>query len=196
MNVAVGSVPADLVELGRVVGAYGLRGWVKVEPHSAQGEVLLRVRDWWLRQDGPQAGPAAPVRMLQARTQGSTIVAHPEGSNDRDQAAAWRGYRVWVSRAAFPAPEADEYYWVDLIGCLVYGQDDERPVLLGKVADVADNGAHAVLQVLRLSGEDDPQPLLDGKGRALEVLVPFVSAYVQNVDLSARRIDTDWPLEP
>lgn len=195
MKAAAGPVPADLVELGRVVGAYGLRGWIKVEPYSAQSDVLLRARNWWLRRDGAEAEPAAPVRILASRTQGTAVVAHLEGCNDRDQAAVMRGCRVWVSRAAFPAPDTDEYYWVDLIGCRLYGLDGERPVLLGRVTDVADNGAHAVLQVLRLSDDDDPQPLLDAKGREQEVLVPFVGAYVQNVDLSARRIDTDWPVE-
>lgn len=196
MKAAIGPMPADLVELGRVVGAYGLRGWIKVEPYSAQADVLLRVRNWWLKRDGPDQ--AEQVRILNSRPQGTTVVAHPEGCHDRDRAAALRGYRVWVARAEFPAPATDEYYWVDLIGCLLYGKDGDAPVLLGRVTDVADNGAHAVLQVVRLSPAPDDgelQPLLDAKGREQEVLVPFVQAYVQNVDLPARRIDTDWPVD-
>src|SRR5690606_2933835 len=66
-------------------------------------------------------------------------------------------------------------------------------VLLGRVTQVADNGAHAVLHVQRLDAEQ--QPLSDAKGRPLEVLLPFVSAHVHKVDLVSRRIDTDWPVE-
>src|SRR5690606_40659986 len=99
----------------------------------------------------------------------------------------------WVSRAAFPVADEDEYYWVDLIGCLLYGVADENPVLLGRVNAVTENGAHGVLHVTRLVSEDDP--MLDAKGREEETLVPFVAAYVQSVDLAARRIDTTWPAD-
>ena len=190
-----GTPPADLVELGRVVGAYGVQGWVKVEPYSAQSQVLLRVREWWLKRDMPPDARMGAVGVVKARTQGASIVAQLAGVADRDQAAAMRGNRVWVPRAAFPAADADEYYWVDLIGCLLYGQDEDRSLLLGRVTDVTDNGAHALLHVTRLTDEPDPQPLLDSKGREQETLIPFVSAHVHAVDLAARRIDTDWPAD-
>lgn len=191
-----GAPPDDLVELGRVSGAYGVQGWVKIEPHSAQSQVLLQVSEWWFRRDGAPAGtPAVATRVLKSRTQGSTIVAQLAGIADRDQAAALRGNRVWVSRAAFPAADEDEYYWVDLIGCLLYGLADEEPVLLGRVNAVTENGAHGVLHVTRLVSEADPVPMLDAKGREEEALVPFVAAHVQSVDLAARRIDTTWPAD-
>lgn len=200
-SIASGTPPADLVELGRVAGAYGVQGWIKIEPYTAQSQVLLRVQEWWLRRDAPgaaaqvAASQANEVRVVKSRTQGSTIVAQLAGIGDRDQAEVLRGNRVWVSRAAFPAAQTDEYYWVDLIGCLLYGQDDDRSLLLGRVSEVTDNGAHGVLHVVRLADTPEQEPLLDAKGRALETLVPFVSAHVHHVDLAARRIDTDWPAD-
>lgn len=211
-----GTPPDDLVELGRVSGAYGVQGWIKIEPHAAQSQVLLRVREWWLRRDDAPSGGLPPggvasngsppdgsppgalataVRVVKSRTQGSTIVAQLAGVSDRDLAAALRGNRVWVSRAAFPAADPDEYYWVDLIGCLLYGHADDVPVLIGRVSEITDNGAHAVLHVTRLLSESELVPVLDDKGREEETLVPFVAAHVQAVDLAARRIDTDWPAE-
>lgn len=192
--------PADLVEMGRVAGAYGVQGWIKIEPYTAQSQVLLRVREWWLRRDPPGAenppvGGHARVKVLKSRTQGASIVAQLAGFADRDQAEALRGHRVWIPRTSFPAADADEYYWVDLIGCLVYGQGDEGPILLGRVSDVSDNGAHGVLHVLRLADTPAQAPLLDARGRNQEALIPFVAAHVQSVDLAARRIDTDWPAD-
>lgn len=173
-----------------------MQGWIKVEPHAAQSQVLLSAAEWWLRRDDASAGvPACAARVLKSRTQGSTIVAQIAGVADRDQAAALRGNRVWVSRAAFPAADADEYYWIDLIGCLVYGQADGAAVLLGRVDTVTENGAHGVLHITRLVSESDLSPLLDARGREQETLVPFVAAHVQSVDLAARRIETDWPAE-
>ena len=71
-------------------------------------------------------------------------------------------------------------------------------MLLGRVADVTDNGVHAILQVDKLVLDADTQaliPALDAKGRQIEVLVPFVDAHLGVVDLAARRIETNWPID-
>lgn len=201
-NSAPVAVPEDLIELGRVTGAYGIRGWIKIQPHAAGSSTLLKAHTWWLRRTAApaQAGDTAPawqVDVLTSRTQGSTIVGNLQGVADRTQAETLRGCTVWVSRAAFPATHDDEYYWVDLIGCSLYGEHDGRSVLLGVVDDVMDNGAHSVLRVKCLSmGEQaEPEPLLDARGRQAEILVPFVAAHVHTVDLPNRRLESNWPLE-
>lgn len=128
--------PGDLVELGRIVSAYGIRGWVKVQPHSSQAEVLRSAPQWWLTpfssplQSTVSPHPKDVVRydVLQVRPQGSAIVAELKGLNDRNDADALRGQTVSVSRANFPAAPADEFYWVDLIGCQVFGVSADTPV--------------------------------------------------------------------
>jgi 16S rRNA processing protein RimM len=69
--------------------------------------------------------------------------------------------------------------------------------LLGVVHEVVDNGAHALLKVHRQQAQEAAEPLalLDAKGKPQEILVPFVAAHVQHVDIAARRIDTDWPVD-
>lgn len=206
--------PNDLVELGRIVSAYGVRGWVKIQPHSAQGLVLRAAPVWWLAPPVSPASPTSPSAGLantsnpsklrahavkQVRPQGSTVVADLEHVGDRDLAESMRGFTVYVSRQYFPKAQADEFYWVDLVDCYVFSDAQ----LVGVVTEVVDNGAHAILRVNRLTIEGDqtpsedhvPQPLLDVKGRPEEVLVPFVAAHVQHVDIVARRIETDWPLD-
>jgi len=164
--------PERLIGLGRIIAAHGVKGCVKVEPYAGQRTVLLGVKEWWL---GPEQGPscslARPVAVQSARHQGNSLVAQLQGITDRNQAEALRGRTVAVPRSAFPAPEADEYYWVDLIGCLLYGRaaDADDPVLLGQVNHVSDNGAHALLGVTRLKND---VPVLDAKGRPIELLVP------------------------
>lgn len=194
--------PGDLVELGRVTGAYGVRGWVKIQPHTAGSSALLQAREWWLRRTAAplKAGadsPAWPIKVLKSRTQGSTIVGGLQGIADRTQAEQLRGCTVWVSRSSFPAADADEYYWVDLIGCTLHGEQDGQSVLLGVVEDVMDNGVHGVLRVRRQSLDEQgvPVPLLDDKGRNRESLVPFVEAHVHTVDLANRRLDSNWPAD-
>jgi 16S rRNA processing protein RimM len=196
------AAPTDLIELGRITAAYGVKGWVKVQPHSANAEVLLSASQWWLTRPVPElargAVASAPVafKIVQARSQGATVVAQLKGIADRDQAEALRGYTVHAPRGSFPAPEEDEYYWVDLIGCALYTSANGEPALIGVVGEVLDNGAHAVLKVLRQKeGTEGAEPILDAKGRPAEMLVPFVRAHIHAVDLAARRIDSDWPVD-
>jgi len=86
-----------------------------------------------------------------------------------------------VSRAMFPTPEADEYYWVDLIGLRVINRES---VVLGEVRELLSTGPQTVLVIT---------PPAEGvAARATDHLVPFVSAYIDGVDLQAREIRVDW----
>lgn len=201
------AAPDDLVELGRISGAYGVRGWVRVHPWSADGETLLSVREWWLQTpaSAPEAGvlPSGnPHRQLvqveKAREHAGQIVALLAGVTDRDRAEALKATTVWVSRARFSRPDTDEYYWVDLVGCRLYGEDDAgQSRLMGEVIGLMDNGAHGVLRVARARAADDGglRFLLDARGRRLEGLVPFVSAHVHTVDLENRKLLSNWPVD-
>ncbi|MDY0309525.1 MAG: ribosome maturation factor RimM [Castellaniella sp.] len=195
--------PNDLVEVGRVVNAHGVRGWLKILPHSPQADALAGASVWWFKAPDPMLGSGALARpralkIRACRRQGGQFLAvQADGISDRNMAETLRGHTVWVSRASFPAAAEDEYYWVDLIGCDVHGLGDDGPRLLGRVDQVLDNGAHAILQVMLGAPDADGvfQPLTDARGRPRHALVPFVAAHVQSVDLQARRIDSDWPAD-
>jgi len=197
-------VPGDLVELGRIVSAYGVRGWIKIQPFSPEADVLREARQWWLSRPVPVGGQGVSssvpysVKVERVRSQGSDLVAHLVDLDDRDQAEALKGHMISVSRALFPAADDDEVYWVDLIGCQVFGVDEEgASVLIGEVSEVMDNGAHGVLKVSVLRADDAGVllPVLDVKGRPTDTLIPYVAAHIQSVDLSARRIVSDWPAD-
>ncbi|WP_114810217.1 ribosome maturation factor RimM [Paraburkholderia kururiensis] len=176
------SWPSDAVEVGAIVDAYGLKGWVKVAAHAQAGrggDALLAAKRWWLEK-GSERKSAAVVL---AKTHGDAVVAQLGGTADRDAALALRGHRVYVSRHEFPALEADEFYWVDLLGLEVVNEGGE---VLGKVASMIDNGAHSVLQV------EYPTTGKDGKPVTGERLIPFVGVYVKSVDQAAKRIVVDW----
>jgi 16S rRNA processing protein RimM len=162
-------VPADLVELGVLRGAYGVKGWVRVQPHSAQGAVLRACRRWWLLGE-----PARPVQVTGVRRHGAILVAKLQGCETPEQADLWRGTRVGVSRMEFPPAGEGEVYWVDLIGARVVNRSG---VELGTVSDVLSSGAQDLLQVRQ--GD-----------RVL--LVPMVERHVDEVDLAQRLVRVDW----
>jgi 16S rRNA processing protein RimM len=179
--------PEDALEVGRIGEAWGLKGAFRVLPYATPPGALRTASRWHLR---PAEGAArtaattaptpAALRISSVRDQGDGFVAISPEVTDRTAAEALRGARIFVARADFPRPGADEFYWADLIGMAVVNRDG---VALGTVAGLIDNGPQSVLRV-EATGEGDE-----------ERLIPFVAAYVDSVDLPARRIVVDWGLD-
>lgn len=185
--------PEDAVEVGRVVDAWGIQGGFKIQPFSADPQALFSSRRWFLKPpDGPAPKGTTAARLprvlkiTQAREQGDLIVATAQDIADRNAAESLRGARVFISRQSFPTAKDGEYYWIDLIGLSVVNREGEP---LGTVTDLLDTGAHCVLRVQR------PDAPADAKPDEAERLIPFVDAYVDEVDLNARRITVDWGVD-
>lgn len=174
-------LPADAIEVGRIADAWGIKGWFKVLPYSAHPEALFSSKRWYLlpAEKGAQtfAGPVT-LAIREAKEHSDTVVAWAQEVADRNAAELLRGARIFVARSSFPSPEQDEYYWVDLIGLDVVNRED---VALGTVRELLSTGPQTVLVI---SYEQD--------GKPAERMIPFVSAFVDDVDLAARRIRVDW----
>lgn len=177
------TLPPDAVEVGRIGEAWGVKGWFKVFTHSPEPGALLASTEWFLlpASRGPKSPFDTAVRLAvrEAREHGDVLVAHAEGIDDRNAAEQLRGARVHVPRAAFPPAREGEYYWVDLLGLSVFNREG---VALGQVSALLPSGPQTTL-VLQYPGED---------GQPRERLIPFVSAFVDAVDLEGKRITVDW----
>lgn len=181
LTLAPAELPADAVEVGRIADAWGIKGWFKVQPHSSNPEALFSAKRWYLQP--PERGARVfngtvllPIR--QTKDHSDTVVAWAEGIDDRNAAEALRGARIFVPRSSFPSTSEDEYYWVDLIGLAVVNREG---VALGEVRELMSTGPQTVLV---LAYEQD--------GKVLERMIPFVSAFVDQVDLPGKRITVDW----
>jgi len=195
------SWPEDAIEVGRILGAWGIKGGIKVLPFASDPQALVAAKRWFLKpavsaKPSAAAAPAAHKTPAQkaalaaplpvalnvkgVRDQGDAIVATAPEIADRDAAEAMKGVRVFVSRASFPKTDDGEFYWIDLIGLAVVNRDDAA---LGDVVGLIDTGPHCVLRV---------QP---ADAAAEERLIPFVDAYVDAVDMPGRRIVVDWGLD-
>jgi len=174
-------LPADAVEVGRIADAWGVKGWFKVLPHSASPEALFSSKRWYLlpSEQGAKAFSGAMLlRVREAREHSDTIVASAQEVDDRGAAEALKGARIFVRRSSFPTAGADEYYWVDLIGMEVLNREG---LALGRVKDLLSTGPQTVLVVEYLE-----------QGKPMERMIPFVSAYVDAVDLPGKIITVDW----
>jgi 16S rRNA processing protein RimM len=184
-NLDPAELPADAVEVGRILDAWGIKGWFKVLPHSASPEALFSSRRWYLQppeKPGPKAAQAFTgtvlLKIREAKEHSDAIVASAQEVDDRNAAEALRGARIFVPRSSFPTAAADEFYWVDLIGLAVVNREG---VALGTVKDLMSTGPQTVL-VLAYEHE----------GKPAERMIPFVAAYVDQVDLPGKSITVDW----
>jgi 16S rRNA processing protein RimM len=172
------------VPVGRILDAWGIKGGLKVQAYSADADALFGAKRWYLKSTGPKPGRAV-LDMRSVREQGEGIVAMAEGLDDRNAAEALRGHEILIPRSAFPRTPDGEYYWVDLIGLDVVNREAQA---LGRVIGLIDTGPHAVLRILPPGVDEPAKP-------DQERLIPFVGAFVDDVNLEARRITVDWGLD-
>lgn len=180
--------PVDAIEVARVLDAWGVKGWIRVQPFAKDPQALFSSTRWFLKPADPpmQSRPGARhgelpryLKIGHSRMQGGDVLAEVRGVDDRGAAEALRGARIFVPRHSFPSTSVDEFYWVDLIGLEVLNRQAQS---LGRVSGLIDTGVHSVLRV---------DPTVGGA----ETLIPFVAAYVDAVDMASRQIRVDWGLD-
>jgi 16S rRNA processing protein RimM len=183
-------LPSDAIEVGRVAGAWGIKGWFKIIPYSASPEALFSSKRWFLLPPEKRAGVVAKaplfkgtqlLKILIAKEHADTVVVQADGVDDRNTAELLKSCRIFISRSAFPTAAKDEYYWVDLMGCEVVNREG---IVLGTVKDLIATGPQTVVVAER-----------DVEGKPVETLIPFVDAYVDTVSLADKRITVDWQLD-
>jgi 16S rRNA processing protein RimM len=161
----------DAVTIGRILGAWGVQGWVQVYSWADPPEALFDYSPWSL------AGSASPVSIEQWRRSGQKLVVKLPGVDSPEDAAKLADTPILVQRSQLPAPSAGQYYWHDLLEMEVVNLEGYH---WGRVAGILPTGAHDVLKVTTPESGT--------------VLIPFVvDHFVKHVDLNARRIIVDWP---
>jgi 16S rRNA processing protein RimM len=121
------------------------------------------------------------LKIKEVKNHSDTVVACAQGMDDRNAAESLRGARIFVPRSSFPAAADGEYYWVDLMGLQVVNREG---LDLGLVRDLMSTGPQTVLVI-------EASPEAEGS-KPVERMIPFVSAFVDGVDLAGKRITVDW----
>ncbi|MFT5113337.1 MAG: 16S rRNA processing protein RimM [Parasphingorhabdus sp.] len=155
------------VELGRINGVFGVKGWVKVFSFTRPRDEILKYNPWYLLQDGAWVAH----KITGGKLQGSNIVIGIDGCDDRDKAKSFQDVAVAVRADQLPKVDQDEFYWRDLVGLEVENTEGES---LGKVEDVMETGANDVLILSE------------------ERLIPFTHEAVLSVDLQSRKVLVEW----
>jgi len=158
-----------LIQLGFVGAPFGVRGWVKLRSHTDPPERLLEHRNLQIGREGAWRS----YRIEQSGKSGGAITVKLAGIEDRDQAAALRGFQVCVPRVDLPQRDDKDFYRADLIGC--------------EVVNLAGVG----LGVVQHFVETPAQALMVVRGDR-EYWVPAVPQHLRRVDLLARKVIVDW----
>ena len=157
--------------LGRIVGAFGIRGQIKIESWTEPRDAIFRYQPWILRD---ALGNERPFDGARSKESGKHLVATFPEVTDRDVVEAMRGTDIYVLRSALPPPKAGEFYWIDLEGFRVVNVEG---VDFGTVSHLFSTGANDVLFV---------------RGDR-ERMVPFVEPdFVKSIDFDGGLITVDW----
>ena len=170
--------PGDLIELGAVRGAYGLKGWVRIAPFAADGVVLENVRCWWLLDEEE---PVA-LTVQEVKRHAESILAKWAGCESKEAADALKGTTIAVARSDFPALDEDEHYLSDMVGYRVINRQGLELGTICGVRSGTENRSGAPAQWLEVRVGDQRETLL----------IPLVDRYVEGIEPEDRLIRVDW----
>ncbi len=173
---SVRSDDTEMVTVGTVLRAHGLRGEVLVLPDSQNPARFASGSELFVR-GGPR------LRRLEVASsrphRGRELVQFVDVT-DRDGAEALRGALLEVPEESVPAAEEGTFYYFQLVGCRVV---DRGLGDLGEVTEVVEDGGGVLLSVAR--------PADDGGGRS--VLIPFANQLLPEINVEERLIRSDLP---
>lgn len=181
---------------GKIVGVFGVRGWVKIKPYTEDPKSILQYQPWVLKPAAQLSRATSEAKQLAGKT-AFKVVEHQfrpqglvvkfEGLDDRDEAAALNGWLIEVGSENLPQLSAGDYYWRDLIGLSVISRWQGKEQALGCVKSLLETGANDVLVV-----QGKPTEHLDDRER----LIPYVMGqYIEHIDLSAGKLIVNWDPE-
>ena len=159
----------DLICVGHILGAQGIKGWVRIFSNTSPRENIVSYSPWLV-----EWGSELKQVNVEGRVQGKNVIARLEGIENRTQAEELTGRQLYINPDQIPLLAEGEYYWANLIGMKVVSLQGEP---LGEVKSMMETGASDVMVV---SGER-------------ERLIPFaIDDIVREVDLENQRLVVDW----
>ncbi|MEN8135234.1 MAG: ribosome maturation factor RimM [Thermodesulfobacteriota bacterium] len=152
----------NLVRVGRVGKAHGIKGELKVLPDFGPPEDFLNYLEVSLV--FPDTDSRQDYKVSRCRPQAKIVILQLDGINDRTMAEALNGTEVWIDKKSLPDLPAGDFYWHDLVGLQVETESGRK---LGRVETLLATGGHDILVVL-------------GTGR--EYLIPLDKEFLLNRD--------------
>jgi 16S rRNA processing protein RimM len=164
------------VPVGKIVGAHGVKGNIKVYSYAESlsvfkpGSLILLINPKGLEKS---------YQIKWVKPHGKLALLALEGVENSNCVEALIGSVFVIERSHFPEPEDGSYYWFDIIGISVFTTHDEY---LGVVESILPTGSNDVFVVR------DPNKVQDN-----ETLIPAIGSVVLEIDLKAKTMRVDLP---
>ena len=172
-------VDQEMLLAGKITGAYGIKGWVKIHALTDPVENFLSYSRWLVK----RRNSLEPVEFVDGKAHGKGLIARVRGVDDRTEAEALRGLEVWVQASDLPVLEDGDYYWFQLQGMKVTTEFDGQALLLGQVDHLLETGANDVMVLEPCDGSVDDR----------QRLIPYlVGSVVREVSREKGTIVVDW----
>ncbi len=167
---------ANLLSIGKIVGAHGVKGVVKVFSYAEsqsryQSGMQLVLKD--------SHGNRFVRTIIWAKPHSKTVLLSLDGIQERSQAEAVIGSELFIEKATLEELDAGSYYWDDLLGLAVYSVNGEY---LGELSAIIPTGSNDVYVVKQSKPESQA-----------EVLIPALVSVVKEVDLDRKIMRVDLP---
>ncbi len=154
-----------LICIGICVGAFGVKGEVKIKSFCQTPEDIFSYGDLLDEQGNILLSPKSHRLVKNA------FAVYCQQIKTREEAQNLAGKNLYIKRESLPAPDQDEFYFEDLIGCEVKTVNGKR---VGKVIAVHEFGAGNMLEIEDKNG--------------VNFFHPFTKTAVPKVDIKSGRI--------
>ena len=163
------------IYLGKITGAHGIKGWLKIQSFSSPPENILNYPQWIINNQGKNDF----YTLEQGRKQKNKIVVKLEKINDRNTAESLINSKIQILRSDLPKLSNENYYWSDLVGLSVLNSEDK---VIGKIESLIETGANDVMVINTTKDK--------------RALVPFVMhEIIKEVNVELNFIKIDWSIE-
>ncbi len=158
--------------IGRLAGAYGIKGWSHLISFTDPQENILHYSNWQIQKNNIWQSVSREAE----KKHGNGFVVKLTGCDDRDQALLLKNTEIAIDSADLPKAPDNQYYWDDLIGFTVI---DLSRKSLGTIDYLFATGANDVIAVS-----------LDKK----QHFIPYLKEVVKSVDVNNKIITVDWEI--
>ncbi len=161
-----------LLSIGKIVGAHGVKGSLKILSHSEAlsllaPDALVIVRN--------KSGLHRNYKIKGVTPFKRGVLLSLDGITDRAEAESMTGSDLMMSRSEMPELEEGEYYWSDLIGLAVWTTEN---VMIGNIESIIQTGGNDVYVV---------------RGPGGETLVPALAKVVLEIHLKQKVMRVSLP---
>ena len=163
------------IYLGKITGAHGIKGWLKIQSFSSPPENILNYPSWIINNQGEEDF----YSIEQGRKQNNKIVVKLENIDNRNTAESLINSKIQILRSDLPKLSNENYYWSDLVGLSVLNSEEK---VIGKIESLIETGANDVMVIITLKDE--------------RILIPFVMhEIIKEVSVELNYIKIDWSIE-